>query len=212
MSEIIDRIAALPGYGIAAIVMMLVYALSAEVRFGSRARSYRAGPHDRLSTMALSIAAGVPIIGLVLALRADAASFAWVPQWFRDARLPGLPAVAWLGIVLGFAGILLRLWSVLTLRERYTRTLLVNADHAIERGGPYRWMRHPGYLGSLLVLDGLALASGNWITLVVSMIVTAAAYAYRIWLEDQMLVATLGAPYAEYISQTHALLPMQKRR
>jgi protein-S-isoprenylcysteine O-methyltransferase len=69
--------------------------------------------------------------------------------------MPGLPAVAWTGVLLGALGLGLRFWAVLTLRDRYTRTLLVQDDHAIERGGPYRWIRHPGYLGSLLCLNGI---------------------------------------------------------
>jgi protein-S-isoprenylcysteine O-methyltransferase len=96
---------------------------------------------------------------------------------------------------------------VLTLRERYTRTLLIQDGHSIERSAPYRWVRHPGYLGSLLCLNGIALASGNSITLLASIVATSAAYCYRIQVEDKMLVAALGPSYAEYRRQVGALLP-----
>jgi protein-S-isoprenylcysteine O-methyltransferase len=109
---------------------------------------------------------------------------------------------------MGVLGLGLRIWAVLTLRERYTRTLLVQREHAIERGGPYRWVRHPGYLGSLLCLNGIALASGNSATLIASLLATSAAYSYRIKVEDEMLVAGLGANYAEYKGQVRALLPL----
>ena len=66
---------------------------------------------------------------------------------------------------------------------------------------------HPGYLGSLLCLNGTALASGNLITLLASLAATAAAYGYRIRTEDEMLIAALGPSYAEYRSQVRALLP-----
>jgi protein-S-isoprenylcysteine O-methyltransferase Ste14 len=110
-------------------------------------------------------------------------------------------------VTLGVVGLCIRLWSVLTLRERYTRTLLVQDRHSIERGGPYRWVRHPGYLGSLLCLNGVALASGNILTLTASLLATSAAYAYRIRVEDRMLVHSLGPSYAEYRSQVGALIP-----
>jgi protein-S-isoprenylcysteine O-methyltransferase Ste14 len=96
---------------------------------------------------------------IFLAMKAPGSS--WIPEWFRAATLPGMPAIAWAGVAAGFAGCGVRLWSVLTLRERYTRTLLTHDGHAVERGGPYRWVRHPGYLGSLLVLNGVAMASGS---------------------------------------------------
>jgi len=116
--------------------------------------------------------------------------------------------VAWTGVVAGVLGLALRLWAVLTLRERYTRTLFVQSQHTIERGGPYRWVRHPGYLGSLLCLNGIALASGNSATLIASLLATSAAYSYRIKVEDEMLVGKLGADYAEYKHQVRALLPL----
>jgi len=106
--------------------------------------------------------------------------------------------------------LIIRLWSVLTLRQRYTRTLLVHEGHAIERGGPYRFVRHPGYLGSLLCLNGIALASGSALVFVASLAATSAAYAYRVRVEDAMLVAAFGASYESYRREVGALLPFIK--
>ena len=213
MSELIARFAALPTYGIAALVVLLLYAVQSEIRFGKRARTMRAGSADRWSTLAVSISAAVPVLGFVFAIKAiSPTSVTFLPRWFRDAILPGLPMIAWVGVILGSLGLGLRLWAVFTLRDRYTRTLLVQHEHTIERGGPYRWVRHPGYLGSLLVLNGVALSSGNWITLLVSFLVTLAAYSYRITVEDEMLVAALGDSYAEYRRNVGALVPLSPRR
>jgi protein-S-isoprenylcysteine O-methyltransferase len=151
----------------------------------------------------------VPIFGFVLAMKEGTATLPrLLPSWFGAAgAMPGMPAVAWLGVGLGCAGLLLRLWAVLALRERYTRTLLVHDGHAIERDGPYRFVRHPGYLGSLLCLNGIALASGNALVFVASMAATSATYAYRIRVEDAMLVARFGASYEAYRREVGALLP-----
>lgn len=208
MSEIISRFTILPSYGIGALAVILLFAIQSEIRFGARARSIRAGASDRNSTLALSLSGIVPLLGFALAMKANSpAVVSAIPNWFRYAVLPGLPALGWLGVVLGGSGLALRLWALLTLRERYTRTLLVQEQQAIERSGPYRWIRHPGYLGSLLCLNGIALASGNLITLLASLALTSLAYGYRIRIEDKMLIAALGAPYAEYRSQVRALLP-----
>jgi protein-S-isoprenylcysteine O-methyltransferase Ste14 len=212
MSDLIARLAALPGYTMGALVVLLLYTIQAEVRFGSRARAMRAGSADRRSTLLLSVASAVPVFGLALAVKASSPTHGGLlPRWFRGAVLPGLPWSAWLGVAIGAGGIALRLWAVLVLRERYTRTLLIQDEHAIERGGPYRWVRHPGYLGSLLCLNGIALASGNWITFLASLAVTAAAYGYRIRVEDEMLVAAFGDPYARYRREVGALLPARPR-
>lgn len=189
--------------------MLLLYALQSEIRFGSRARRMRAGKSDRISTLIVSASSAVPVLGFVLTMKASSPAFfpALLPQWFRHAFIPGLPGIAWMGVVLGICGLALRLWAVLTLRDRYTRTLLVQHEHSIERGGPYRWVRHPGYLGSLLCLNGIALASGNSVTLIASLLATLGAYSYRIRVEDAMLVAAFGHSYGEYRRQVRALVP-----
>jgi len=126
--------------------------------------------------------------------------------------MPGLPFTAWIGVLLAASGVALRLWAVLQLRERYTRTLLIHDEHSVERGGPYRWVRHPGYLGSMLCLNGVALAAGNWVTLVASVIVTSAAYVYRIKVEDEMLSTAFGPSYDEYRRRVPALIPRVSHR
>lgn len=212
MSELTARFAAFPAYSIGALVVLLLYAIQTEIRFGARARALRAGASDRNSTLALSLSALVPMLGFALAMKANSSAMSSViPNWFRHAVLPGLPALGWLGVVLGASGWALRLWAVLTLRERFTRTLFVQDQHSIERSGPYCWIRHPGYLGSLLCLNGIALASGNLITLLASLAATIPAYSYRIRVEDQMLIAAFGASYAEYRGQVGALLPSFRR-
>ena len=208
MSDLISRFTALPSYGIGALLLLLLYAIQSEIRFGRRARTIRAGAADRNSTLVLSLSAAVPVLGFALAMKANSAGLASrLPPWFRNAVIPGMPAVAWGGVALGVLGLGLRGAAVWTLRERYTKTLLIQAEHAIERRGPYRWVRHPGYLGSLLCLNGIALASGNWLTLLGSLLATSAAYRYRIRVEDEMLVASLDPAYSDYRRQVRPLLP-----
>lgn len=208
MPDFLSGFAALPGYALGGVALIVLYAIQAEVRFGARARSHRTKQSDRNSTVFVSLASCVTVFGFALAVKANSPGLgSALPRWFREASLPAMPAIAWLGVASGIAGLALRLWAVLTLRERYTRTLLVHETHAVERGGPYRWVRHPGYLGSLLCLNGAALASGNWIAFVASCLATLAAYGYRVRVEDRMLVAGLGEPYSEYRRDVGALWP-----
>lgn len=205
MLEYLGGLGKLPAFGIGGVVLLVLYAIEAEVRFGSAARSRSPGASDRGSSRAVSLAAAVPIAGFVLAMKA--AAFPWVPSWLQVGSLPGMPGSAWAGVAIGLAGLVLRLWAVLTLRERYTRTLLTQDRQEVERKGPYRWVRHPGYLGSLMALNGLAMSSGNAIVLLASVAATGAAYAYRIRAEDRMLLGELGESYAAYRREVPALIP-----
>ena len=48
----------------------------------------------------------------------------------------------------------------------------------------------------LLTLFGFALALGNWAGLIAMLVLPAAAFAYRITVEEAALLSTLGEPYA----------------
>ena len=212
MNYIEDFIAgfrSLPAHGMAAVGVLLLYAIESEIRFGAKARTMWAGPADRWSTIAVSLASCVPVLGLIVAMRGDQSTLLRaLPLWLLDpGTLPGRPLIAWVGVGLGVAGILLRLWALLTLRQRYTRTLRVDEGHLVERGTPYKLVRHPGYLGSLLCLNGLGLASGNAMVFLATVIATTAAYTYRIRVEEEMLVAAFGDSYERYRREVPALLP-----
>jgi protein-S-isoprenylcysteine O-methyltransferase Ste14 len=201
MKELLDSFSgfsALPPHGVGALLVLLLYAVQAEIRFGARARSMSAGASDRGTSLVVSLSSAVPILGFVLAMKGLSP---------MPGSMPGMPAIAWVGVGLGGLGLLLRLWAVLTLRERYTRTLLVHDQHQVERGGPYRFIRHPGYLGSLLCLNGIALASADASVFVASAAATLVAYAYRISVEDAMLVDAFGPSYENYRREVAALVP-----
>jgi len=72
-----------------------------------------------------------------------------------------------LGLVVFLAGVGLRCWALRELGRVGISTLLQLAIPAVPREytsrGPYRFMRHPCYLGSYLILAGLGIAIfGVW--------------------------------------------------
>ena len=209
MESIVQSFLALPRHGLAALGILLLYAIQSEVRFGRRARTHFAGPSDRGSTLIVSVSALVPVIGFVIVMKATTEPMLRrLPDWLScQNSVPGAPWLVWVGVGAGVFGLLVRLWAVLTLKERYTRTLRIDEEHSIERGGPYRFVRHPGYFGSLLCLNGIALATGNAFILAASLLATGIAYAYRIRIEDQMLVAAFGDPYELYRREVKAVVP-----
>jgi protein-S-isoprenylcysteine O-methyltransferase Ste14 len=190
----------------------VLYAIQSEVRFGRKARTVRTGQNDRGSTLFVSIVSILPIVGFAVATKIRASGLLGLTvsnaEWLLwPALRRDLAAIGWTGAAIAAAGIVVRFWAVIILRERYTRTLLVHKTHAIELGGPYSIVRHPGYLGSLLFFDGIALSSCSAVVLVISVTTTLAAYIYRITVEDQMLIAQFGDEYRLYRRQVPALIP-----
>lgn len=69
MLEVLQPFMALPGYGIGALIVLLLYAIQSEIRFGAKARTITAGPEDRGSTWAVGLSSAVPVLGFVLAMK-----------------------------------------------------------------------------------------------------------------------------------------------
>lgn len=78
--------------------------------------------------------------------------------------------------------------------------------HAVATGGPYRFVRHPGYVGSILAYVGTPVLLGSgWAILLGA--VSALLMIARTALEDKTLQAELPG-YAEYAQDTrYRLLP-----
>ncbi len=104
-------------------------------------------------------------------------------------------------------GLILRLQATRTLGAFFTRTLVAAADQPIIQKGPYRVVRHPGYLGDLLMWIGASMATQNGFAIAFITCVMLLAYAYRIRREETMLRVTLGESYAAYMARTKRLIP-----
>jgi len=119
----------------------------------------------------------------------------------------GSSGIRWLGLLIMLLSLVLRFWSMRVLGEYYTRTLRVTDTQAIVSQGPYQVIRHPGYLGTIFVWIGFALAIGNWISTIILAILLFGVYGYRIRSEEAMLIDRFGNEYQEYRKRTWRLVP-----
>jgi protein-S-isoprenylcysteine O-methyltransferase Ste14 len=114
--------------------------------------------------------------------------------------------VAPAGVLLQVAGLGVRAWSMRALGASYSRTLRSDDGHAVVDGGPYRWVRHPGYSGSLLTWTGFALTSRSVPGVVLVAEHCGEAYRRRIAAEEDLLRRDLPG-YLAYSERTKKLVP-----
>lgn len=124
--------------------------------------------------------------------------FGWssVPNWLMAlAYLPLLP-----GLVLPYLA--------MRVNDYLTKTVQIQQErgHRAVTAGPYRWLRHPMYLGLILVNLFAPLALGSWIALIPGGLI-GALLCTRTALEDRMLRANLPG-YDDYAHNVpYKLLP-----
>lgn len=111
-----------------------------------------------------------------------------------------------LGIAAMLAGVALRWSAIRILGQSFTTAVAVRAEQAVVESGPYRWIRHPSYTGGLLTVLGCLIACANAISLM-AIVIPVLGYLYRMRVEEQALVAGLGAPYLDYMQRTKRLIP-----
>lgn len=162
----------------------------------ARATGFRGDtkPFDRLFyALFLPLIALMPIVAGL-----DAGRFGWAP-------LPGWTTLP--GVALFVAGSALSTWTLLV-NTHAESTVRIQSDraHAVVQNGPYRLVRHPMYLGTLIGLPAAALMLGSaWALLPAALII--ALFVWRTAREDQALRRELPG-YTDYAATTRfRLLP-----
>jgi protein-S-isoprenylcysteine O-methyltransferase Ste14 len=188
------------------VTTILAYVLLA-VFFGVVDRQLRVGQAAKSLDQTPSDAGSTHLIGYAYFITGFALLGAPFLDYFQIAALPSGGLLGWSGIGVALLGVALRAWAFRTLGEYHTRTLKVSPDQRIIRQGPYRLVRHPGYLASIMIWLGAALATTNGIPIFIASVVLALAYHYRIQAEERMLMNMLPVEYAEYRAHTWKLVP-----
>jgi protein-S-isoprenylcysteine O-methyltransferase Ste14 len=90
------------------------------------------------------------------------------------------------------AGYHLRQYAIRVLGQDFTREVATRADQQVIQRGPYRFIRHPAYSGTLLTVLGIGLAMTNWASLVSILLFSFVGYFYRILVEEPALRTSLS--------------------
>jgi protein-S-isoprenylcysteine O-methyltransferase Ste14 len=129
------------------------------------------------------------------------------------APLPGAP---WWPVTLGVAmiwiGMGLRVWAALTLSRAAPmsdseRQKSVRPNPAVVNYGPYRTLRHPGYLGAISGFAGFGLVGGGWASVVIMVAGALTVFVIRIRVEEDVLLREFGEEYVTYMRATARLIP-----
>lgn len=122
-----------------------------------------------------------------------------------DNELPVL--FFWFGAVFIVAGVFLRAYSIYTLGNFFTLSVQVNAKQKIVQTGPYKYLRHPSYSGSITSLIGIALCFRSFEGIILTLCISGIIYGYRVCIEEKTLEKSFGTDYKEYEQKTYRIIP-----
>jgi len=136
---------------------------------------------------------GVPLLGSLLFLATVTIATLDCERFHWSCALPTAVRIASL-VALTLSGAL-HVWAI-WVNPFFSPDLRIQSEHRLATGGPYRFMRHPGYLAMLVAMPATAIALGSVVALL-----PASGYEFlilgRAAREDDLLHEHLGG-YAEY--------------
>lgn len=182
---------------LAYVLIAFYFMIERSLRKGKPALSLKPKETDAGSSQVLWISG---VISILLVIFAPALNIYQIGCWDQVN-------VGWLGLIIMLGGLAMRAWAAQTLGESYTRTLQIVEGQELVAQAPYNLIRHPGYLGTLLMEIGAGLAVTNWIVLLAALIPGIVARAYRISAEEKMLGTRFGKQYEVYSDETWKLIP-----
>ncbi|HED66960.1 MAG TPA: isoprenylcysteine carboxylmethyltransferase family protein [Planctomycetes bacterium] len=107
------------------------------------------------------------------------------------------PEMFWIGTVFATLGMLVRLWA----------SGFVMKNEVLATSGPYGYVRHPLYVGNILICIGFCFACGLWWSWIVSALFLLLFYPETIRYEDEKLHRYFGEDWERWSSRTRALIP-----
>jgi protein-S-isoprenylcysteine O-methyltransferase Ste14 len=125
---------------------------------------------------------------------------------FRFQRLLNY-FIATLGLLLYFLGLIIRWISILQLKKAFTVDVAINKEHELKTNGFYKIVRHPSYLGLLMIFTGLAISMNNILSILVISISVFLVIQYRIYVEETILCEEFGDKYRDYKKTTRKIIP-----
>jgi protein-S-isoprenylcysteine O-methyltransferase Ste14 len=117
-----------------------------------------------------------------------------------------------IGVILTIIGLIIRINSILTLKQHFTYTVTEIERHEIIETGLYKYIRHPGYLGQLIIFLGITTSLSNWLSVLLMAISVLIGYTYRITIEERFMKEHMGQKYIAYQKRTKRIIPLVYRK
>jgi protein-S-isoprenylcysteine O-methyltransferase Ste14 len=115
--------------------------------------------------------------------------------------------IAGIGLMLVLIGIIVRWLAIIQLGKSFTVDVAITDDAKLKTNGLYETIRHPSYLGLLLIIFGFSISMNSFYSVFVLSVPVFFAVLYRIRVEEKILTNEFGESYSGYKFRTKKLIP-----
>jgi protein-S-isoprenylcysteine O-methyltransferase Ste14 len=182
------------GYVVLVVLLQLIVVIRLPEVGSRRGKGKKITLHDRLTLVPLQV---IPLAIVLVAPYGDRHSI---------AVLGNVEIIRYLGMVLfclGFAGMH---WAEASLEKQFSVYVTIQEDHKLVTDGPYRYLRHPRYLGIILLTTGISLVFRSWLALILVAALTL-VLTWRIHGEEALMQQEFGTDWEAYSQESWRLIP-----
>lgn len=114
---------------------------------------------------------------------------------------------AGIGLILIAMGIIVRWMAIIQLKNAFTVDVAIGNNQNLKTNGMYKVVRHPSYLGLLLIMTGFSICMNSFTSMFVVIIPMFFAIWYRISVEEKLLITEFKEDYSTYQLKTKKIIP-----
>lgn len=112
-----------------------------------------------------------------------------------------------LGTAVFAIGYIIRWAAIYQLGKMFTVDVAIVGDHRLKNDGLYKVVRHPSYLGLMLIIVGISMFMSNALSCIVVVIPIFIVTNYRIAVEETALTSEFGNEYESYKMRVKKIIP-----
>jgi protein-S-isoprenylcysteine O-methyltransferase Ste14 len=105
-------------------------------------------------------------------------------------------------------GFIVRWIAIIQLGRMFTVDVAISSAHQLKTNGLYSIVRHPTYLGLLLIIAGLGFLTNDVLYCTIIIVPTFFALNYRISVEEKALTGEFGDQYKDYKKRVKKIIPL----
>lgn len=125
---------------------------------------------------------------------------------FNYRVIPHVEVLAWTGLVLCVAGLVVCIWARFTLGRNWSGVVTLKGGHELITRGPYAWVRHPIYTGLLTMFVATLIVRGH-IAGIIGLPLVLVGVWIKLRYEENLMLQKFPAEYAAYQQRVKRLIP-----